>query len=63
MTLVELRELPPFMRKGKYVLLVVGPCAMCQRTKSQILSAILASKPRLISHLVVDTRSAKEVLR
>lgn len=62
MTLIELRKLPRFIKRGKYVLLVLGPCAMCQRTKSQILSGILASKERLISHLVVDTRSAKEVL-
>ena len=62
MTLIELCELPLFMRKGGYVLLVVGPCAMCQRTKSHVLSAILASKQRLISHLVIDSRSAKEVL-
>ncbi|MBP7053719.1 MAG: hypothetical protein KBE65_22135 [Phycisphaerae bacterium] len=63
MTLIELRELPLFIKRGKYVLLVIGPCAMCQRTKSRILSAILASRQRLISHLVVDTRSAKEALR
>lgn len=63
MTLIELRELPRFINRGKYVLLVLGPCAMCQKTKSRILSAILNSKQRLISHLVVDTRSAKEVLR
>lgn len=62
MTLIELGELPDFIRKGKHVLLVLGPCAMCQSTKSQVLSAILASKQRLISHLVVDTRSAREVL-
>ena len=63
MTLIELHELSRFIRRGKYVLLVLGPCAMCQRTKSRILSGILNSKPRLISHVVVDTRSAKEVLR
>jgi DNA-binding transcriptional regulator LsrR (DeoR family) len=63
MSLIELRDLPALVRRGKFVLLVLGPCAMCQRTKSQILASILGSKPRLISHLVVDTRSAREVLR
>jgi len=63
MTLIELGELPSFMEKGKHVLLVLGPCAMCRRTKSRVLSAILASEQRLISHLVVDTRSVKEALR
>jgi DNA-binding transcriptional regulator LsrR (DeoR family) len=63
MTLIELPELPRFISRGKYVLLVLGPCAMCQRTKSRILSAILNSKQRLISHLVVDTRSAKEAMQ
>lgn len=63
MSLIELRELPAFIRRGKFVLLVVGPCAMCQRTKAPILASILGSRQRLISHLVVDTRSAREVLR
>lgn len=63
MTLIELGELPSFMEKGKHVLLVLGPCAMCRRTKSRVLSAILASEQKLISHLVVDTRSVKEALR
>jgi len=63
MTLVELPQLPRFIKRGKYVLLVLGPCAICQETKSRILSAILNSKKQLISHLVVDTRSAKEAMQ
>lgn len=63
MTLIELGDLPSFTEKGKHVLLVLGPCAFCRKPKSRILSAILASEERLISHLVVDTRSAKETLR
>lgn len=63
MTLIELPELPRFIKRGKYVLLVLGPCAICQETKSRILSAILNSKQQLISHLVVDTRSAKEAMQ
>jgi DNA-binding transcriptional regulator LsrR (DeoR family) len=63
MTLIELSGLPALIKKGKYVLLVLGPCAVCQRTKSRILSGILNSEERLISHLVVDTRSAKEATR
>jgi len=42
--------------------LVLGPCAMCQKTKSGILTGILASQQKLVSHLVVDTRSAKEAM-
>lgn len=63
MTLVELPQLPRFIKRGKYVLLVLGPCAICQETKSRILSAILNSRKQLISHLVVDTRSAKEAMQ
>jgi len=63
MTLVELTELTTRIKAGKHVVLVLGPCAMCRKTKAQILRAILTSKDRLISHLVIDSLSAREILR
>jgi DNA-binding transcriptional regulator LsrR (DeoR family) len=63
MALVQLQQLPVFLSRGTHVLLVLGPCAACQEEKSEILRAILAPKEHLISHLVVDSRSAREVLR
>jgi DNA-binding transcriptional regulator LsrR (DeoR family) len=63
MTLVELAQLPGFINDGKHVVLVLGPCAGCQKTKADTLRAVLASKDRLISHLVVDSRSARELLQ
>jgi DNA-binding transcriptional regulator LsrR (DeoR family) len=62
MTLMELSQLPQFIAQGKHVLLVLGPCGSCQRTKSQILKAILDQKERLITHLVADSRSVRDML-
>lgn len=61
MTLFELSELPELIRSGKHVLLVLGPCGGCNRPKGEILQAILDAEEPLISHLVVDTRSAREL--
>jgi DNA-binding transcriptional regulator LsrR (DeoR family) len=63
MTLLELREVSSYVRKGKHVYLVLGPCAECNGLKSEVLSAILTSKSRLISHLISDTGTVREVLR
>jgi DNA-binding transcriptional regulator LsrR (DeoR family) len=63
MTLMGLNQLHSFIKKGKYVLLVLGPCAACNRTKSEILGAILNQRNNLITHLVADSRSVGEMLR
>lgn len=62
MTVMELSQLPQFIGKGKYVLLVLGPCGSCKQTKSEILKAILEQKERLITHLVADSRSVRDML-
>ncbi len=61
MTIFELSDLPGLIRNGKHVLLVLGPCGGCNRPKGEILRAVLNAEEPLISHLVVDTRSAREL--
>jgi DNA-binding transcriptional regulator LsrR (DeoR family) len=66
MTLVELDAFPDLIRRGKRVLLVVGPCAAppgCRRTKTKVLEAILGFDKQLITHLVVDGRTAEELMQ
>lgn len=62
MTLFELNDLPDFIRRGKKVLLVLNPCFYCNQTKSSILKAVLNQKEHLITHLVADSRSVRNVL-
>lgn len=62
MTLLELDDLADFVSQGKQVYLMLGPCAGCNHPKSEVLSAILASKSRLISHLISDTRTVRGVI-
>ncbi|MEI6809949.1 MAG: hypothetical protein WCN95_14625 [bacterium] len=59
MTLVELEDLPGFIKEGKHVLLALGPCSSCGTPKGEVLEAILGMKPQLITHLVVDSLSAR----
>jgi DNA-binding transcriptional regulator LsrR (DeoR family) len=63
MTLLELNEVADCIDNGKHVYLVLGPCAGCDKLKSEVLSAILKSKRKLISHLVSDTGTVREVLK
>ncbi len=62
MTLLELDDLADFVSQRKHVYLMLGPCAACNHPKSEVLSAILASKSRLISHLISDTRTVRGLL-
>jgi DNA-binding transcriptional regulator LsrR (DeoR family) len=62
MTLFELNDLPNFIRRGKKVLLVLSPCFYCNQTKSSILKAVLNQKEHLITHLVADSRTVRNVL-
>ncbi len=64
MTLLKnLQELNYFINKDKKVLLILGPCAKCSKTKSSILNAVLNQETHIITHLVADSRSIKEVLK
>ncbi len=60
-TLIEPSALPEFIKRGKSVILLLGPCGTCGRPKGDVLGAILA-KRNLITHLVVDSRSARALL-
>ncbi len=60
-TLMELSALPDFINRGGAVLLLVGPCGNCGGPKEDVLSAVLNYRRKLITHLVVDSRSARAV--
>ncbi|HZT32168.1 MAG TPA: hypothetical protein VFA33_19935 [Bryobacteraceae bacterium] len=59
LTLMEISELPGFIRQGRQVLLLLGPCGQCGGPKSEVLRAILSHQPPLITHLVADSRSVR----
>lgn len=59
MTLMEPAGLPAFIRQGKQVVLLIGPCGECRGPKSEVLRAILNQPQRMITHLVADSRSAR----
>ncbi len=46
----------------KRVLLVAGPCHRCHAPKTEVVRVILGQQDRLITHLVTDSRCAREVL-
>jgi DNA-binding transcriptional regulator LsrR (DeoR family) len=60
LSLLELPELPAMIGRGMKVLLVLGPCAACNRPKGALLDAVLSQKESLITHLIVDSRTAAE---
>ena len=62
LTLFDLTELPPLIRQGMRVMLVLGPCQTCRRPKSELLGALLRARPRLLSHLVCDSFTLRAVL-
>ena len=62
MTVMGLSQFPEFIKKGNQVLLVLGPCGECHTPKTDMLEAVLAMKPSLITHLVTDSRAARDVL-
>ena len=63
LSLVEFEEFPDFMaQNGTKILLVLGPCGKCHLPKTDILRALLGLEKPLISHLVVDTRTAAAAL-
>jgi DNA-binding transcriptional regulator LsrR (DeoR family) len=62
MAIKTLREVQDFVAEGKQVLLVAGPCAECLRAKTEIVGTVLDQQRPLITHLVVDSRCARELL-
>jgi hypothetical protein len=63
MTAVGLEELPGLIGKGTRVVLAVGHCPLCLRHKAPILRTILAQKQPYVTHVVVDSFTAREVVR
>jgi len=64
-TLFELEELVELVKanNGKYVVLVAGPCGECGATKKNALRPLIANDNlRLWTHLVLDARTARELL-
>ena len=64
LTLMELEELQGFIDKRKgSVLLMMGPCGGCSKPKGRITRVVLEVPKSIITHLVVDSRSAAEMVR
>ena len=61
-TLFELSDLARMVRQGKHVVFTLGPCARCRIPKGELLDAVLACDPPLITHVVTDSRTARECL-
>ena len=64
-TLFELDELVKMARSrtDKYIVLVAGPCGECGETKKDALRPLLANTNlRLWTHLIVDAKTATELL-
>jgi DNA-binding transcriptional regulator LsrR (DeoR family) len=59
-TLIELDQLQHLVRKRKKVLVALAPCGLCGQLKGNLLEAILENK--LANHVVVDARSAGQML-
>ena len=59
-TLVELGQLREFVRQRKQVLLTLAPCGICRELKGKLLRCALEQE--IVTHLVVDTRSAGHTL-
>jgi DNA-binding transcriptional regulator LsrR (DeoR family) len=63
MTVVELSDLETVIRNEGRVLLTLGPCTSCHELKTEILETILNMEKRLISDLVVDSRTVRQLLK
>jgi len=62
-TIMNLSDVPSFIARGKSMVLVVGPCGVCRKPKNEVLEPILAAKPALLTHLVIDSLTATRLLR
>jgi DNA-binding transcriptional regulator LsrR (DeoR family) len=63
LTLVELTQLPEFIRQHKQILLMLAPCGACNRPKGALLKCILEQPQALVTNIVVDSRTASQLLR
>ena len=61
LALVDLHDLPSHIQSENHthVLLVLGPCGGCGKLKTRILDTILNLPKQYITHLVVDSRTAR----
>jgi hypothetical protein len=57
-TLLDLEEIPAAIDRGTDVLLALGPCGYCDAPRGDVLDTVLNLEKRIITHLVVDSRSA-----
>jgi DNA-binding transcriptional regulator LsrR (DeoR family) len=62
MTIMDLSEVRELVAKGKQVLLVAGPCSECHLPRTEVVKAVLDQDHQLITHLVVDSRCARELV-
>jgi len=62
MTIMKLNGLSELIAANKHVLLVAGPCHQCHRPKTNVVKAILDQQNHLITHLVTDSRCAREMV-
>jgi NMD protein affecting ribosome stability and mRNA decay len=63
MTIMKLSEVAKLIEEKRVqVLLVAAPCATCHRPKTEVLKAILEHERRLVTHLTVDSRSARSLI-
>ena len=62
LTLINADELQKLIESGLHVLLTLGPCGVCHKPKTEILKTILDLENKLITHLVVDSLTASELL-
>jgi DNA-binding transcriptional regulator LsrR (DeoR family) len=58
----KLNELPKFVKEGRQVLLLAGPCGVCGEPKDPVVDVILRQQSPLITHLATDHRCAANVL-
>jgi DNA-binding transcriptional regulator LsrR (DeoR family) len=63
MTILELGRLASFVRRGVRVVLALGPCTQCGELKTGILRTILNLPEPLVSDLVTDSRTARQLLQ
>jgi hypothetical protein len=62
-SVLEIEDLIDMVRQNKHVLLVATPCRECGRSKVSALRPLLLSpRLRVANHLVLDRRSAEELL-
>ncbi|HEY7862588.1 MAG TPA: hypothetical protein VIE39_02950, partial [Thermoanaerobaculia bacterium] len=61
----KLTELTPFIKNGGSVLLMMAPCAgeRCDSPKGRITKLILDLPDPLITHLVIDSRAAAQIVQ